>query len=94
MCVFHAQGHHESAVSCFQKLLERKPNHHEVLVQLLGMLRRAGKLKEADKYMAAAESASGTAAAGPAAAGADGPGGSSAAAGDGGLSYCKGVLQK
>jgi hypothetical protein len=82
-------------VSYFQKLLDRKPSHYTVLVQLLGMLRRAGKLKEADKYMAAAEAASGGAAAGQAAGAANAPGGSSSAAAvDGGLSYCKGVLQK
>jgi hypothetical protein len=79
----------------FQKLLDRKPSHYTVLVQLLGMLRRAGKLQEADKYMAAAEAAaSGGAAAGQAAGATSAPGGSSAAAVDGGLSYCKGVLQK
>jgi hypothetical protein len=84
------QGHHESAVSHFQKLLERRPCHYTVLVQLLSMLRRAGKLKEADKYLAAAEAA---------AAGATGSmggpaGGGNTSVADGGLPYCKGLLQK
>jgi tetratricopeptide (TPR) repeat protein len=89
------QGHHESAVAHFQKLLERKPCHYAVLVQLLGMLRRAGKLKEADKYLAAAESAAAGAAVGPLTGSAGGPaGGGNSAVADGGLSYCKGLLQK
>lgn len=83
-------------MSYFQKLLDRQPNHYAVLVQLLGMLRRAGKLKEADKYLAAAEAATAggtTGGAKPALAGGAG-GGSIAAAMDGGLSYCKGLLHK
>lgn len=92
-----AQGHHDSAVSYFQKLLDRKPSHYTVLVQLLGMLRRAGKLKEADKYLAAAEAASGggaPAGQSPGAPGTGAPAGGSNAAVDGGLAYCRGLLQK
>lgn len=92
-----SQGHHEAAVSYFQKLLDRQPNHYTVLVQLLGMLRRAGKLKEADKYLAAAEAATAGGTLGgakPAPAGGAGGGSSSAVAVDGGLSYCKGLLHK
>lgn len=83
-------------MSYFQKLLDRQPNHYTVLVQLLGMLRRAGKLKEADKYLAAAEAATAGGTPGgarPVPAGQEG-GGSSAVAVDGGLSYCKGLLHK
>jgi hypothetical protein len=82
-------------VSYFQKLLDRQPCHYTVLVQLLSMLRRAGKLKEADKYLAAAEAAAGGAPAGQTAAPAGGMNGAgSAATVDGGLAYCKGLLQK
>jgi len=82
-------------VSYFQKLLDRNPCHYTVLVQLLGMLRRAGKLKEADKYLAAAEAAvTGTAGSQGSSGAGDGPAGSNTAAADGGLSYCKGLLQK
>lgn len=89
------QGHHDSAVSYFQKLLDRNPCHYTVLVQLLGMLRRAGKLKEADKYIAAAEAAvTGTAGSQGSPGAGSGPAGSNTAAADGGLSYCKGLLQK
>jgi hypothetical protein len=95
-----AQGQHESAVSYFQGLLERRPCHYTVLVRLLGMLRGAGKLQEGAKYIAAAEAASAPGQANTAAGGssssspAAGSAGSGAAAADGGLSYCKGLLQK
>lgn len=95
LCVCVMQGHNESAVSYFQKLLDRRPCHYTVLVQLLSMLRRAGKLREADKYIAAAEAALGGAAGGqPTASAGNVPSPGSNAAADGGLSYCKGLLQK
>jgi hypothetical protein len=43
----------------FQQLLDRKPCHYMALVQLLGLLRRAGKLEDAAKFIAAAEAAAG-----------------------------------
>lgn len=51
------QDNHESALFYFQQLLDRKPSHYTALVQLLGLLRRAGKLDEAVKFIAAAEQA-------------------------------------
>jgi hypothetical protein len=92
------QGQHEAAASQFQQLLDRQPCHYNVLVQLLGMLRRAGKLQEANKYIAAAEAAAAPGSCGStAAAGAGPPGGAHAttpAPSEGGLAYCKGLLHK
>jgi hypothetical protein len=53
------QDNHESAVFYFQQLLDRKPCHYTALVQLLGLLRRAGKLEDAAKFITAAEAAAG-----------------------------------
>uniref|UniRef100_A0A383W643 Uncharacterized protein n=1 Tax=Tetradesmus obliquus TaxID=3088 RepID=A0A383W643_TETOB len=53
------QDNHESAVFYFQQLLDRKPCHYTALVQLLGLLRRAGKLEDGAKFIAAAEAAAG-----------------------------------
>lgn len=91
------QDNHDAALYYLQQLLDKKPCHYTALVQLLGLLRRAGKLSEADKYIKAAESRA-----------TGGPQGSTdssvtnlgggvklgGAADGGGLSYCKGVLQR
>ncbi len=82
------QDNSESAVFYFQQLLERKPCHFTALVQMLGLLRRAGRLGEAGKFIAAAEAACTAGAAGSAA------DSSSTAGGDSGLHFCKGLLNR
>ncbi|GBF90474.1 hypothetical protein Rsub_03470 [Raphidocelis subcapitata] len=71
----------DSAIFHFAQLLERRPCHYEALAQMMGLLRRAGKLEEADKYLSAAEAAEGAAR----------PGGGGR--GGGGLPFCRGLQQ-
>lgn len=94
------QDNINSAVYHFQQMLVHNPCHYPALEQLLGLLRRDGKLSEAAKYIAAAEAAasaghgvstgaeSSHGASSPAAG--KGPGGAST----GGLHYCHGLLHR
>ena len=45
----------EAAIYHFQQLLEATPAHFKVMVKLLQLLRRAGRLKEASRFLVQAE---------------------------------------
>lgn len=49
------KGDYEMATFHYQQLLEKKPNNYTALMQLIGLLRGAGKLDEAPKFLANAE---------------------------------------
>ncbi|KAF8072682.1 TTC21B [Scenedesmus sp. PABB004] len=83
------QDNTDAAVFYFSQLLERRPGHHAALAQLLGLLRRAGRLADAPKFIAAAEAAAGGAGSAAAAPGDDRGSGDAA-----GLSYCRGLLAR
>jgi hypothetical protein len=102
------QDNHESAVYYLQQLLDRKPCQYTALVKLLGLLRRTGRLSEANKFISSAEAAV-TGAANSTQSTADGlvsntakgmhrataASGKTTVAGsvaDGGLHYCKGLF--
>eukprot|EP00002_Diphylleia_rotans_P017875 TRINITY_DN3468_c0_g2_i5.p1 TRINITY_DN3468_c0_g2~~TRINITY_DN3468_c0_g2_i5.p1 ORF type:complete len:957 (-),score=208.28 TRINITY_DN3468_c0_g2_i5:433-3303(-) len=48
----------ENATFHFQQLLERKPDHYSALARLIELLRRAGKLKDAPRFLTMAENLS------------------------------------
>merc|ERR1719181_1771889 len=48
----------EAAIYHFQQLLEKTPAHFKAMVKLLQLLRRAGRLKEASKFLKQAERSS------------------------------------
>eukprot|EP00899_Mesostigma_viride_P018008 jgi/Mesvir1/26208/Mv02392-RA.1 len=50
--------HYETAIYHFQQLLERKPGHYGALVQLIHLLRRAGRMSEVPRYIRLAEKSS------------------------------------
>lgn len=49
------KGDFEMATFHYQQLLEKKPNDYKALVQLLGLLRGAGKLEEAPRFLSRAQ---------------------------------------
>ncbi len=53
------QENYDSAIHHYQQLLERRPAHHTALAQLLQLLRRAGRLEDAPRFITAAETAAG-----------------------------------
>jgi tetratricopeptide repeat protein 21B len=48
------RNEYDTATFQFQQLLEKKPNNFQALSRLIMLLRRAGKLDEAEVYMKAA----------------------------------------
>ncbi|XP_074652535.1 tetratricopeptide repeat protein 21B-like [Tubulanus polymorphus] len=52
------KNEYDSATFHFQQLLERKPDHYEALARLIDLLRRAGKLEDAPRFLETAEKAS------------------------------------
>ena len=52
------KGHAETAIYHFQDLLEKNPGNYRALAQLVQLLRRAGRLDEASRFLKAAETAS------------------------------------
>lgn len=45
------KGDAELAMNAFKQLLEQKPNHYSILHRLLELLRRAGRLGDAQRYL-------------------------------------------
>ena len=56
------KGHAETAIYHFQDLLEKNPGNYRALAQLVQLLRRAGRLDEASRFLKMAETASDNAA--------------------------------
>jgi tetratricopeptide repeat protein 21B len=53
--VMFRRNEYDQATFHFQQLLERKPNNYYALSHLIALLRRAGKLTDADHFLKAAE---------------------------------------
>ncbi|CAM9838403.1 unnamed protein product [Chrysoparadoxa australica] len=51
------KGDHQAATSHYQRLLTQRPNHYPALANLIGLMRRAGTLKEAEQYLEMSEHA-------------------------------------
>jgi len=55
--MFHKENY-DNSIYHFQQLLDRNPTHWGALSQLIGLLRRAGRLEDVPKYFTAAETSS------------------------------------
>ncbi|KAJ3318719.1 Tetratricopeptide repeat protein 21B [Blyttiomyces sp. JEL0837] len=56
--IMFAKNSYTSAVFHFRQLLEKNPTHYQALKKLIEMMRRSGKLDEADKFFEMAEKSS------------------------------------
>ena len=95
------QGDYDSSLFHFQQLLERMPRHYPALVQLVQLLRWAGRPQDAKQYLDRAQGSSGTggtsgngSAAGTASGSSSTASSSVGSTGDPGYHYCVGLWCK